>query len=92
MAQSVVDKRRNIAAKTVDAATQLWDALQTLLELQSEHTQIADFAQSDFDGTDLQHLNPTIVGGILGNIAPDLQTFLTVTHPTYDDYLLQARR
>ena len=92
MAQDVVAKRRNIASKMVDAATQLWDALNTLQELQAEHAQIADYDQTDFDGTDLKHLTPFLAGAVLSNVTPDLVTFLTVTHSAYRDYLLQIRR
>lgn len=76
----------------VDAATRLWDTLITLQELQSEHSQIADFQQSDFNGTDLAHLTPFLAGAVLSNVTPDIVTFLTVTHSTYDDYLLQVRK
>lgn len=69
MAQDVTNKKRNVASNTVIHATRLVDALLALDALQEEYnavTAVSAFAQSDFDGTDLQHLTPALINAVYG--------------------------
>ena len=95
MAQSLVAKRRNIATNAVIHATALWDHYQALLELKTERSKMEDgnFAQSDFDGTDLVHLTPAMIGGLFDAVMTDLKTwFEDGTHPERIERITQVRR
>lgn len=92
MAQSLVSKRRNIATRSVAAATQLWDAFETLQDIALERAQAGNFLQTDFDGTDLEHLTPFMIGVLLDTIVADLNTWMVAGSPVRRDVFLQVRR
>jgi hypothetical protein len=92
MAQSVVAKRRNIASNAVIQATVFYDALRALSDLSAERAELGDFVQTDFDGTDLEHLTPFVVGSLLDIVVPAIRTFVDVTDATRKHMLLQMRR
>lgn len=67
-------KRRNIAEKTVTAATQFVDALNQLLELKEERAKLdGGFVDADFETDGLRHLSPGLVGTLFDFVVPDLQ-------------------
>jgi len=72
MAQDLVSKRLNIAAATVTQATALWNATIALRELQAERAVAGNFEDTDFDGTDLQHLTAFMIGAFLDTHVPAL--------------------
>jgi hypothetical protein len=95
MAQSLVQKRRNLATNTIIHATQLWDAFQRLLDLKLERDNMEDgnWVQTDFDGTDLEHLTPAMIGGLYDFVLTDLTTwFNDGTHPERIDRITQVRK
>lgn len=95
MAQSLVDKRRNLATNVVIHATALWDNYLALQELKTERAKMEDgnFVQSDFDGTDLTHLTPGMIGNFIDTVLADLKTwFEDGTHPERIERITQVRR
>ena len=74
--QDLVSKRRNIATNAMIYVTQIVDAYTALQLLQDEYAQAGSFAQTDFDGTDLEHLTPGIVNTLFGGggVADNLET------------------
>jgi hypothetical protein len=90
MAQSQVQKRLNIAGNAVIHATRLVDALLALEQLKEERLQAGNFLDSDFDGTDLNHLTPYMIGTLLDTVVPALVATYAV--PTNHDILLQVRK
>lgn len=93
MAQSLVNKRRNIATNAVIHATQLWDHLQALKGLALERAQAGNFEQTDFDDTDLEHLTPFMIGSLLDTIIPGIAGYVEDSaNPARRDILLQVRR
>jgi hypothetical protein len=52
-----------------------------------------NFVQSDFDGTDLVHLTPAMIGGLFDFVLTDLKTwFDDPAHPERIDRITQVRR
>lgn len=95
MPQSLVSKRHNIATNAVIYATQLWDAYLGLQELKLERSKMEDgnFQQTDFDGTDLAHLTPAMIGALFDFVLADLKTwFEDVGHPERIERITQVRR
>ena len=100
MAQSLLDKRRNLATNAVIQATRLLDAARALADLAGEqdNTPGFSFEQSDFDGTDLQHLTPGLIGYLLDFVVPQLDSELDVEisggggFPTRRSILEQIRK
>ena len=72
MAQDQTGKRRNLASEAVIHATAFVDALTALQTLKEERLQAGDFQDADFDGTDLAHLPPGMVGQLFDFVVPDL--------------------
>jgi hypothetical protein len=52
--------------------------------------QAGNFLDSDFDGTDLNHLTPYMIGTLLDTVVPALVATYAV--PTNHDILLQVRK
>lgn len=95
MAQSLVNKRRNIATNAVIHATALWDNYKALVSLQEQRANMEDgnFVQTDFDGTDLEHLTPAMIGGLFDFVLTDLTAwFYDGTHPERIDRITQIRK
>lgn len=95
MAQSLVNKRRNIATNAVNHATALWDHYQALQELKIERAKMEDgnFQQTDFDNTDLTHLTPAMLGGLFDFVLADLKTwFEDAGHAERIERITQVRR
>lgn len=90
-----VSKRRNLARKAVDAATQFVDALNTLLELKQERSTLAAaFVNSDFSTAELEHLDTGIVAVLFDDVVSDLETnFIdTANGGRNKQILLQVRK
>jgi hypothetical protein len=93
MAQDQTDKRRNIATNAIAYATQLWDALLALKELSEERAIAGNFVDTDFDGTDMKHLTPFMIGSLLDTHAPAIYNFVAdAGTPARLDILLEVRR
>lgn len=75
MAQDILAKRLNIAAKAVAASTQIVDALNTLLALKDERAKLTqDFQSADFDNSNLKHLTAGMIGTLFDFVVPSLET------------------
>lgn len=66
MPQDLVAKRRNIASRMVTAVEKIVAGIDELQNLKQEFQVAGAFDQTDFDGTDLRHLTPAIVGQLIG--------------------------
>lgn len=78
MAQDLTKKRQNLATNTVAHATALLDAARALKHITEERTEAGNFEQADFDGTDLEHLTPGMIGQVLDFVVPQLDAELDV--------------
>lgn len=74
MAQDQTSKRRNIATNAVTHCTNFLTALTNLIELSAQRGQSGDFVDADFEGTDLRHLTPGIVGTLFDFVVPSINT------------------
>lgn len=75
-----ISKRRNLAIKAVDAATQFVDSLNTLLELRQERSNLVDvFIDSDFATAELEHVDAGMLGVLFDFVVPNLETNYTDT-------------
>lgn len=70
-----VAKRRNIATNTVIRATTLWDTLQALKQLKDERAIAGTFADSDFTGTDLDHVSAATLGSFFDFVVTPLDAW-----------------
>ena len=75
-AQNQSAKRQNLASNAVIHATAAVDAIRALAALREERPEAGNFVDADFDGTDLQHLNPFLVGSLLDNVTPALKAVI----------------
>lgn len=93
MAQDQTAKRRNIATNAVIHATAVYDHLQALKQLTAERAVAGNFVDADFDGTDLQHLTPFMIGSLLDTHAPAISNFLEdAGTPARKQVFLEVRR
>jgi len=93
MPQDQTEKRRNIATNAVIHATALWDALVALEELTAERVVAGNFVDTDFDGTDLVHLTPFMIGSLLDTHAPAIKAFVEdAGTPARRQVLLEVRK
>ena len=71
MAQSLTDKRRNIASRAVEAATKLVDAIFDLNQLRDERAVAGNFEDADFGpNVDLIDATRNSVNTVYAQIAP----------------------
>ncbi len=81
MTQSLVQKRQNIASEAVVACKQLWEAMETLQDLQLQAVQAGNFLDSDFANTSLPQLTGFMVGLMLTVVTPGLATLMATALP-----------
>lgn len=68
-----VQKKLNLAQKSVLAAEDFIDALNVLKELSDERSKLPqDFQDSDFVGTEIPHLTAGILGTLFDFVVPSL--------------------
>lgn len=79
MAQDQSAKRLNLATKCMNSCVTLVDVANDTNEERLEAAQAGNFVQTEFDGTALKHLTPTIIGALTANVFPDFQTWLDQT-------------
>lgn len=95
MAVDLVAKRQNLAAQVVDLSAKFTDALYALQQLADERSKLQEpFADSDFTGTDLKHLDAATLGTLFDFVIP---AFVTTYRDTgnggrNEQILLQVRR
>jgi hypothetical protein len=71
VASNLVPKRQNLASRSVDLATKFTDALYGLQLLMDERAKLPeDFQDSDFQNTDLAHLDAGMLGSLFDFVLP----------------------
>ncbi len=97
MAAVLTAKRQAIASVAVASATALLDAESGLQAASKESAQAGNFDDAEFTLPNLQHLTAFLVGEVLSNLVPDIESFLdghlqnNVALPVRRDLLLQMR-
>lgn len=86
--QDQTAKRLNIATRTVEAATRLWDAAQELKQVKAERAVAGNFVDVEFENTDLKHLTAFMIGSLLDTHVPELLTAIEAKQ----QILLEVRR
>lgn len=73
MAEDYTAKRRDMATRAVDRTTQLVDSIRALQGLRADLTEVGGgFEDSDFEGTNLGHLNAWKLNTLLNTVVPAL--------------------
>lgn len=75
-AEDLVAKRQNIATRSIAAATQLRDAIESLKLLKEERSTAGNFDDTDFENSDLKHLTAYDIGALLDTVVPSFDTTL----------------
>ena len=92
---NLVPKRQNLASRAVDAATKFTDALYLLQLLMDERSKLQEpFEDSDFQNSDLSHLDAATLGQLFDFVMPSfLSTFEDVANGNRNkQILMQVRR
>jgi len=94
VAQDLVSKRLNLCSELVDNLQQWWTLTNLLRGLVLERPVVGNFAQSEFDNTDLKHLSPSLAGVLLETDLPAILAFILDEGGShhYQQHILEALR